>query len=341
MFRRSATDKERVTSLPALSFPTPGVRAEHRRLRLLAGTGFTIASIGACVLLGQTFTHTSWPLERARTDLVALSVGFYFASYILRALGWQKLFPANARPDRARCLAACGAAAASGVVLPFRLDYLIKIGTLRRMRGINLGLEAIAFSIISLGLVDAVAFLPLSISATATSSSTFRLPLLLVVAFGVGSCALLVGGQHLLRLPLVARRARLSRLVGHVSKRPRGSAREAIAAWFFLLGCWTTRAVGSTLLLAALGVGFSATMALIVLCLSAAAALIPITSGGAIANVGATAAVLLALGVHSAQAVNFGLASGLLLCGTAVAAALVGVATSLAFGHRQRALLAH
>ena len=58
---------------------------------------------------------------------------------------------------------ACGASAASGAVLPFRLDYVVKIGTLRKMRGVNLGLEAIALSIISLGLVDSVAFLPLSI----------------------------------------------------------------------------------------------------------------------------------------------------------------------------------
>ena len=55
---------------------------------------------------------------------------------------------------------------------------------------------------------------------------------------------------------------------------------------------------------------------------------------------GATAAVLLALGVHSAQAINFGLASGLLLCTTAAAAAIVGVATSLACGLRTRPLAA-
>ena len=66
-----------------------------------------------------------------------------------------------------------------------------------------------------------------------------------------------------------------------------------------------------------------------VLCLAAAASLIPIASGGAVANVSATAAVLLALGVHKEQAINFGLASGLLLCGTAAAAALVGVTASL------------
>ena len=62
--------------------------------------------------------------------------------------------------------------------------------------------------------------------------------------------------------------------------------------------------------------------------------MIPIASGGAIANVSATAAILLALGVHKDAAINFGLASGLLLCGTAAVAAIVGVAASVAIGLR-------
>jgi hypothetical protein len=336
MFCGRATDNNFVVPAPALPLDRLAVARRRSRVRVLVGIGFALVTIGACVLLGKRFTHTTWPLERAHMGLVGAAVFFYFASYVLRALGWQKLFPASERPDRSRCLTACGAAAASGVVLPFRLDYLVKIGTLRRMRGVKLGLEAIGLSIVSLGLVDAVAFLPLSISATATSSSTFRLPLLLVVLFGVGSCAILVSGQHLLRIPLIARRARLSKLVERIADHPRGTLREAISAWFFLVGCWSTRALGSTLLLAALGVGFSPTLALVVLCFSAAASLIPIASGGAVANVGATAAVLLALGVSSGPAINFGLASGLLLCGTAVAAAIVGLATSLAFGLRAR-----
>jgi hypothetical protein len=244
------------------------------------------------------------------------------------------LFPAASRPGRARCLVACGAAAASGVVLPFRLDYLIKIGTLRRMPGVKLGLEAIALSIISLGVVDAVAFLPISISATATSSAGFRAPLLLVVLFGIGACGVLVAGPHVPRLPFVSRRPWLAKLARHAAQR--GTLREAVAAWALLFGCWSSRATGSTLLLAALGVGFSPRLALVVLCLSAAAALIPVASGGAIANVGATAAVLLALGVHKEQAINFGLASGLLLCATAAAAAAVGVSCALLASLRGR-----
>jgi hypothetical protein len=299
-------------------------------MRLAAGVLFTAMTLVASALVGRKFSHTSWPLEHAPLGLVICAAVSYFASYVFRALGWQKLFPATARPDRARCLAACGAAAASGVVLPFRLDYLVKIGTLRKLGGVKLGLEAIVLSIISLGLVDAVAFLPLSVSATATSSSTFRIPLICVVAFGLFSCGLLVAGRHLMDFGFVARRPRLMKLARRVADHPRGSTRDAIAAWFFLFGCWGTRALGSTCLLAALGVGFSPTLALVVLCLTAAAALIPIASGGAVANVGATAAVLLALGVHGGQAINFSLASGLLLCGTAAAAAMVGTATSLA-----------
>jgi hypothetical protein len=314
-----------------VGIPFSGHTARQRsRRRLLVGAAFAALTITACFLAGKQLTNSAWPLQRAHMGLVGGAVALYFASYVFRALGWQKLFPSDARPDRARCLAACGAAAASGVVLPFRLDYLIKIGTLRRMRGVKLGLEAIALSIISLGLVDAVAFLPLSISATATSSSDFRIPLILVVLFGVGACALLVWAPRALSFSFIRRHARLNRLANRAASHRRDTIRDAALAWAFLLGCWTTRALGSTLLLAALGIGFSPKLALVVLCLSAAAALIPIASGGAVANVGATAAILLALGVGKDQAINFGLASGLLLCSTALAAAAVGVAASLA-----------
>src|SRR3954452_22341332 len=184
---------------------TPPGEAEEgtSRRRLLAATAFAAVTLATTVLLARRLTQTSWPLERAHLGLVAGAGALYFASFVFRALGWQKLFPASRRPGRVRCLTACGAAAASGAILPFRLDYLVKIATLRRMPGVKLGLEAIGLSIVSLGLVDAVAFLPLSISATATSSSSFRWPLVLVVLFGVGACGLLVAGRRLARLPLI------------------------------------------------------------------------------------------------------------------------------------------
>lgn len=302
-----------------------------RRRRVVAGVVFAVITTTACILVGRRLTHTSWPLAHAQALLVAAAAVCYFASFVLRARGWRRLFPREQQPDQGRCLASVGAAAASAVVLPFRLDYLIKVGTLRKLGGIRIGLEAIALSIISLGMVDAIAMLPLSISATATSSANFRGPLLIVVAFGVGCCTLLVASAQLVRLPLLRGSRRLRTVVDHVSShRTRRARRSAAVAGLYLFACWTTRATGSALLLSALGFAFSPTTALCVLCLSAAAGVVPITAGGVVANAGATAGILLALGVGRDVAINFSLASGLLLVTSASAAALCGVVLSMA-----------
>ncbi len=301
-----------------------------RRRQLVAGVAFALITVTACVLVGRRLTHSSWPLAHAQMMLVGVAALCYFASFVFRARGWHRLFPRDQQPDQARCLASVGAAAASGVVLPFRLDYLIKVGTLRRLGGIRIGLEAIALSIISLGMVDAVAMLPLSISATATSSASFRGPLLIVVTFGLGCCVLLVASPRVVRLPLLRRSCRLRRVSDHVAAhRSPGGRRNAIVAGVYLFTCWTTRALGSALLLSALGFRFSPSTTLCVLCLSAAAGVIPITAGGAAANLGATAGILLALGVGKNVAINFSLASGLLLITSASVAALAGLALSV------------
>ena len=308
-----------------------GLAWVQARRRLWVGGGFAAVTVTACVLVGERVTHSSWPLAHARMLLVGLAALCYFMSFVLRARGWRRLFPPGQRPDQSRCLASVGAAAESGVVLPFRLDYLVKIGTLRRLSGVRIGLEAIALSIVSLGMVDAVAMLPLSVSATATSSASFRGPLLIVVAFGFGCCALLLGSDRLVRLPLLRRSRRLQRVSDHVrAHRTHKGRRSATLAGLYLFGCWTSRALGSTLLLSALGFAFSPTTALCVICLSAAAGVVPITAGGAIANVGATAGILLALGAGKDVAINFSLASGLLLVTSATAAALCGLVLSLA-----------
>ena len=306
-------------------------RRSSLRFRRATGLAFGLITITACVLVGHRLTRSSWPLAHTQTLLVAFASVCYFASFILRARGWRRLFPVAQQPGQARCLASVGAAAASGAVLPFRLDYAIKIGMLRKLGGIRIGLEAIALSIVSLGMVDAVAMLPLSISATATSSASFRGPLLVVVAFGIGCCALLVASDKVVGLPVLRRSRRLRTVADHVSTHlARGGRRSAIVAGLYLLACWTTRAVGSVLLLSALGFAFSPAIALCVLCLSAAAGVVPITAGGAAANVGATAGVLLALGVGKNIAINFSLAAGMLIVTAASAAALCGLIMSLA-----------
>src|SRR5947207_3337517 len=100
----------------------------------------------------------------------------------------------------------------------------------------------------------------------------FRGPLLIVVVFGLACTGLLIGSARLVRVPLLGRSRRLRTVAEHVSAhRTREGRRSASIAGVYLFLCWTTRAVGSALLLSALGFAFSPATALCVICLSAAA----------------------------------------------------------------------
>lgn len=299
----------------------------RHRLRVATGITFSVVIVVACFLTARRLTTTSWPLQEANVALVLTASAAYLSSFFLRALGWQRLFPGE-RPDRSRCLAACGAAAASGVVLPFRLDYVVKIWTLRRLGGVRLGLDTVALSIISLGMVDAVAMLPLTVCALATSDAVFRAPLVVVLLFCLGCIAVLMLGPRLVLLPFVDRSARVQRSFKRVGDHAE-ITRSTVVAFGFLFGCWTMRALGCALLLSALGAGFSPPFALVVICLAAATSILPITAGGALVNIGTTSVVLLGLGVTQRAAINYSLASGMLLTFSALAAAIVGAAGSV------------
>jgi hypothetical protein len=318
--------------------PATAFRTLYRRTKFAGGIAFCVLSLGACVLVARRLSDASWPLEGTHIPLVFLAASVYLASFCFRAFGWHRLFPARERPDGARCLAACGAAAASGVVLPFRLDYVVKISILRRLGGVRLGLPTIAISIVALGMIDAVAMLPLAISALATSGPVLRAPLIVVVLFCIGCLTILALGQRVKRLPVVGRWERLHAVYRRAADTTRFS-RSTVVAGLLLLGCWTSRASGSTLLLSAFGVGFSPTLALVVLCMSGATAILPITAGGAVVGMGTTAGVLFALGVPKGTAVNFALANGLLLTSTALVAAALGLSGSLLLTLRRRRLL--
>jgi hypothetical protein len=151
----------------------------------------------------------------------------------------------------------------------------------------------------------------------------------------MGCIGVLALGPRLVLLPLVGRSARVTRIFRSVGDHA-GISRSTFAASGFLFGCWTMRALGSALLLSALGVGFSPSLALVILCMAAAASILPITAGGAIVSISATSGVLLALGVTQSAAINFSLASGLLLTTTALIAAVLGVGGSLFLTVRRR-----
>jgi hypothetical protein len=299
--------------------------------KVAGGILFCALSLGAFALVARHLTSASWPLEKAELSFVLVSAAAYSASFGFRAIGWRRMFPSSGRPDRARCLAACGAAAASGAVLPFRLDYLVKITVLRRLRGNALGLDTIVLSIVGLGILDSVTMLPLAISALATSGPTFRAPLTIVVLFCVGCLGILLAGHRLVRLPLVHRSRRATTICRRVGDNI-VITRSTLVAGAVLFACWTSRALGSLFLLLALGAGFSPTLALVILCIAGATSILPITAGGAVAGMGATAGVLFALGASRDVAINFPLASGLLLTAAALAAAFVGFTGSFAGG---------
>jgi len=89
---------------------------------MVAGAAFAVVTVAAAILVGRRLTQASWPLDNAQPALVAAAALSYLASYVFRARGWHRLFLPDECPDQARCLASVGAAAASGAVLPFRLD---------------------------------------------------------------------------------------------------------------------------------------------------------------------------------------------------------------------------
>ncbi len=332
--RRSAIELSRGEASFGIRMPRFGGRpVPHGWKKVGGGIAFSVLSVAACFLLARRLTSASWPLQQAEVAPVVAAALAYFASFGFRALGWQRVFPVRQRPDAARCLAACGASAASGTVLPFRLDYLVKISMLRRLRGITLGLDTIVLSIVALGMVDAVAMMPLAIIAIATSGLIFFAPLAVVILWCLGCTGILIAGPRLVRLPVLRRWKRSTMICQRVGESAT-ITRSTFVAGGFLFGCWTSRALGSAFLLMALGAGFSPLLALVVLCLAAAASVVPITAGGAIASIGATAGILFALGVSKDIAINFALASGLLLTLAALSAAVVGVTASVVLALR-------
>jgi uncharacterized membrane protein YbhN (UPF0104 family) len=310
-------------------------RIPHGWRKLGAGVAFCLLSVAAFVLVARRLTSAAWPLQDAEPHFVFVGAAAYCASFGFRAMAWRRTFPSADRPARTGCLAACGAAAASGAVLPFRLDYFVKITVLRRLRGSAHGLETIVLSIVALGILDSVSMLPLASAALATSGPVFRAPLMVVVLFCLGCLGVLLAGPRLVRLPLVGRSRRATTLCRRLGENV-GLTRSTLVAGVLLFACWTARVLGSVCLLLALGAGFSPMLALVILCIAGAASIVPITAGGAIAGMGATAGVLFALGASREVAINFPLASGLLLTAAALAAALAGFSGSLLWGLRER-----
>jgi Lysylphosphatidylglycerol synthase TM region len=267
---------------------------------------FVLAAVGVSAFVIRELVKRGWPLHHANFWLVGLAAALLLLAYSAKAWGWRHLFLSGHRPATLTLAAAGGAASVAGIALPGRCDELVRFAVVRRCRRRRVSFGAVALSIFLLGLLDAVALAPFASVAAGVSNVGWwiRAGLIVVAVAGVAAAAVVMNLGRLSRYPLLAR----FRLAGWVGEHA-ATRREAGWAWLGVAVSWVLRALAVFVLLAALGLGTDFAMALGFLCASSASAALPIAPAGAATQAGAGAAMLIASGMHSGQAIAFGVAS--------------------------------
>jgi hypothetical protein len=316
-------DRSGVTSLQITAAAAEGglgwsgaIARRKPLLRRLSGAVGIVLALAGFYALHRLADH-GWPLAGAHPRLLVSAVAVAVASLFIRVTGWQRLFAQAGRPDKPACLTSASVAAISSAVVPCKLDYALKVWTLRRLARKRLAIEAGVVSICVLGLVDAVALVvPAGASAATVSSPAIRGPLLLVALFGIGCAICVAASKQLPALPLVRRSRKLSGIAARLAGRVATMRENAFALALLSFSLWV-RALSLLLLLSALGISCSLTTALVFICLTAGSAFVPIPSFG----LGAGTAALGAIGVSVHEAARFALATSMvsLLASTTVA----------------------
>jgi uncharacterized membrane protein YbhN (UPF0104 family) len=285
-------------------------------LKRLLNLVFVLAALAVSGLVARHFARTGWPLHRANFWLVALAAIVMLAAYAAKAWGWQHLFRKGERPAVLTLAAAGGAASVGGIALPGRCDEVIRVAVVRRCRRRRASFGAVALSLFCLGLLDSAAMSPLAGVALGISNIGGWL----AVGFGVVIVAGVLAAAVVVLLPRISRfrpfaRFRLAGFVGTNAASPR----EAVWAWVGVALSWVLRALAVFVLLAALGLGTDFAAALAFVCAASASAVLPVAPAGAAVQAGAGAAILVARGVHTEDAVAFGIAAqGLLMAAGAI-----------------------
>jgi uncharacterized membrane protein YbhN (UPF0104 family) len=284
---------------------------------------FVTGALVAAALTMLHFVNSGWPLASADPLLVTAAGILFLFAYAFKAWGWQRLFREEERPEALTLAAAGGAASVGGVALPGRFDEAIRIAVVRRLPGKKTaGLGAICLTLIVVGLLDSAALAPMaSVAAAASHSGGVQVGFALVAAAGVAAAALV------LCLPRIARLNFISRWkVGRWLREHTACPRSASQAWLLISVSWALRGVAVFVLLNALAVGGSFTLALAFLCASAASASLPIAPAGAATQAGAGAAILIIAGIPKGDALAFAVAAqGLVILVGAVVVAAAGI----------------
>ncbi len=297
--------------------------AGSRRVRIAVNAVFVTGALVAAALTLLHFVHSGWPLASADPLLVVAAGILFLFAYAFKAWGWQRLFPVEQRPEALTLAAAGGAASVGGVALPGRFDEAIRIAVVRRLPGKRTaGLGAICLTLIVVGLLDSAALAPMaSIAAAASHSGGVQVGFALVAAAGVAAAALVLCLPRIARLGFVTRWKVGRWLCEHTACR-----RSASQAWLLISVSWALRGVAVFVLLNALAIGGSFTLALAFLCASAASASLPIAPAGAATQAGAGAAILIVAGIPKGDALAFAVAAqGLVILVGAIVVAAAGI----------------
>ncbi len=279
-------------------------------LKRLLNIAFVLVALVVAALVARHFARSGWPLHRANLWLVGLAAVVMLGAYAAKAWGWQRLFRLEHRPAVLTLAAAGGAASVGGIALPGRCDELIRVAVVRRCRRRRASIGAVALSLFLLGLLDSAALTPLASVALGVSrvDGWLRAGLFVIAAAGVLAAAAVLALPRLAALGVVGRFRRAGWVRDHATP-----PRDAVWAWAGVALSWVLRALAMFVLLAAFGLGTDFALALAFVCASSAAAVLPVAPAGAAMQAGAGAAILAASGVHTDQAVAFGVAAQALL----------------------------
>jgi Lysylphosphatidylglycerol synthase TM region len=303
-----------------------------KRFQLLLNGGLGLILLVVGIFSTQRFLKGGWPLHHADPVLVAGSALLFLIAYAFKAWGWQRLFAKHERPAAGALAAAGGAACVGGIALPGRVDDAIRIAVVRRYPGTRTGLGALGISLIVLGMLDNVALTPLaSVAALDADKWTVKVGFFVVAGAGVLAAVVIALLPRATGWERVTRFRLGSWLAGHTH-----CTREACAAWVLVSVSWALRGTAVFLLLNALSMTSSFPLALAFLCASAASAALPIAPAGAATQAGAGAAILIASGVHTTEAIAFSVAAQALVIVTGAAVILLVAAWHLVVRLRPR-----
>lgn len=313
------------------------------RGRLAVSLGFAIVTTAILALAGRSLLDSGWPLAHGHPGLVAAAGLLFVVAYGFKAYGWRRLFRSTERPGPLALAAAGGGASIMGVVLPGRFDEVVRIAIVRRYPGCPVCVRGLCLSLVTLGLIDAVALSPFALAAAffPGSSAAVRAGFAVLGIGGIAAAAVV------LALPRFSGRGRLARFRVVRWLAPRATPwPEATRAWGLVLASWVVRATAILLLLGTFGIGLSLPLAVMFICAGAASAAFPIGPAGAATQITAGTTVLVVSGVETSQALGFALAAQALMIfsGAAIFLAAVAWRTSLhawSFRPGRAARLAH